>query len=829
MTRSRALLVVWVHLLVLWSFAFAQPLFDLLSDNPEFFVARGNTRADILLLASGLVLVPPTALLAIEAALLPLSKTASSSVHVLFVSLLASAFFVQLLGDVPLPGAVLLIVALALGAAFGLAYAGEHFVPSLLTVLAPAPAVFLLLFLVVSPVSKLVFPGEETSIGGVDIRDPAPVVMVVFDELSEVGLMDASRRIDAGRFPSFAALAGDATWYRNATTVADVTQLAVPALLTGENPDPDALPIAADNPGNLFSLLGGKYAFKVIEPVTDLCPARLCPENTRAPASRRLRGLVSDLSVVSLHLLLPEGLREGLPAVDRSFGNFRDEGPRVGAAARHARGDKFRVVHRFALEDRVRQLEQFRRGLDSSSRRPELHYLHVQLPHLPYRYLPSGQQYPVRALDPPGLRAETWSADSWLSQQAFQRYTLQLGYVDHFLGQVLDELRASGLYERSLVVVTADHGVSFGAGGSRRAVSRANVGEIAGVPLIVKAPRQARGRIDDSNVRLVDVLPTIAGHLGAKLPWETHGRSLLSGERSDSEPVVVRSTQGEAVGLPFRAYVRERDAAVRERLALFRSGGGFGPAVDLVGTSLEALPVGGGPNARVELDSPELYAFADPRKAVVPAFVTGRFSQGGRAGQTLAVSLNGVVEATTRAYRAEGGEVRFAAMVPPTSLRRGRNVVGVFAVQGNARSRRVVALSGGQAPVESFKLTKRGGRDVLVTVSGREIAIRRGAVLGAYENISFDYGEGRFAVDGWAASPDRGPAERVAVFVDGQLVLEGRPSVPRPDVAKELGPDTNAAGFELSGMVDRDSEVNRRSKARVFAIIGGSASELERR
>ena len=65
MTRGRALLVAWIHLLVLWSFAVAQPLFELLSDNAEFFVARGNTRADILLLAFGLVLLPPTALLAI--------------------------------------------------------------------------------------------------------------------------------------------------------------------------------------------------------------------------------------------------------------------------------------------------------------------------------------------------------------------------------------------------------------------------------------------------------------------------------------------------------------------------------------------------------------------------------------------------------------------------------------------------------------------------------------------------------------------------------------------------------------------------------------------
>jgi hypothetical protein len=42
-----------LHLGGLWALAFAQPLFDLLGRNAEFFVARGSTRGDILLLAFG--------------------------------------------------------------------------------------------------------------------------------------------------------------------------------------------------------------------------------------------------------------------------------------------------------------------------------------------------------------------------------------------------------------------------------------------------------------------------------------------------------------------------------------------------------------------------------------------------------------------------------------------------------------------------------------------------------------------------------------------------------------------------------------------------------
>ena len=53
-----------MHIAVLWTFAFAKPLFDVLADSPDFFIARGNTGADIVLFAVGVTLVPPTAFVA---------------------------------------------------------------------------------------------------------------------------------------------------------------------------------------------------------------------------------------------------------------------------------------------------------------------------------------------------------------------------------------------------------------------------------------------------------------------------------------------------------------------------------------------------------------------------------------------------------------------------------------------------------------------------------------------------------------------------------------------------------------------------------------------
>ena len=55
----------------------------------------------------------------------------------------------------------------------------------------------------------------------------------------------------------------------------------------------------------------------------------------------------------------------------------------------------------------------------------------------------------------------------WLIQQKYQRHLLQVEFTDRLLGRALDELHATGLYDRSLIVVTADHGESFGRPGQR--------------------------------------------------------------------------------------------------------------------------------------------------------------------------------------------------------------------------------------------------------------------------------------------------------------------------------------------------------------------------
>ena len=101
---------------------------------------------------------------------------------------------------------------------------------------------------------------------------PVPIVLIVFDELPLVSLLDGDRNIDPVLYPNLSALARDGVWFRNATTVSDYTRWAVPAILTGRRARPDAVPTAADHPDTLFSFLSRTHRLEVIEAATGMCP-----------------------------------------------------------------------------------------------------------------------------------------------------------------------------------------------------------------------------------------------------------------------------------------------------------------------------------------------------------------------------------------------------------------------------------------------------------------------------------------------------------------------------------------------------------------------------
>ena len=491
----------FLHVGTLASLSLAQPIFDLLSRYPQFPVAHRAGISQICLLVLLLCLVVPAAVVAIER-LLVRSAGDRFGVRGAGVALFVFPLALLVLKRIPeMPALFLVGIAALLAWLSRLAYLRFRSLRHYLTFLSPAMLVVPFLFLTGASVQRITAPTKPHGPALADGATDTPIVMVVFDELPAQSLLNRQGGIDSERFPSFAELAGQATWYRNAATVSHATQYAVPAILTGNRPKGDLgnLPNLGGHPNNLFTWLRNSHRLNVFESTTHFCPT--CPNSAPGPVQRMLP-LLLDLAVVYLHLVLPEDLASGFPDI------------------RH--GWTFPKPQKWWSAHPVRQFEAFLEALPEKGK-PGLNFIHVQIPHVPWIHLPSGKRHISSRKMNLFLQYERWRSDESLVTLAFQRHLLQVGFADRLLGRLLRKLRSSGLFDRSLIVVVSDHGASFRPGGSRRQITVNNFEDLLAVPLFLKFPNQKRGRVSDRSTLTTDIFPSLAGVLGVSAPWPTDG------------------------------------------------------------------------------------------------------------------------------------------------------------------------------------------------------------------------------------------------------------------------------------------------------------------
>jgi len=694
----------------LWSLAVAQPLYAVLQRNPEFFVAHRARLPQLLALVAIVSLAVPLILWAIRWLMGRAWPAAGTVLQVTIISMCAAAVASHALAialALPTPLHVAAVILAGLTAAWAyVEFAGARWCATALAVTVPvAPIVFL----GGTPMRAFVRPSDPTAAAAVPIKgQPPPIVLVIFDQLPLVSLMRDDGSIDADTYPAFGSLARDATWYRGATTVGELTGWAVPAILTGLPPLPTRLPTAQHHPNNLFTYLGSAYHYEVVEPITHLCPDRLCPPRTTSLAAQ-VSGMVADSSIIYLHAELPAGLRTRLPALTDNWKGF--------IVASHWQR---RWIGESRNDRRQAPLE-FIDGIDASDPQPTLYYLHALLPHEPYIYMRSGKQF-ADADNFYGLNAYgRWVDDDWPVLQEYRRHLTQVRYVDSLLGRLLDRLKRQQLYDQSLIIVTGDHGVSFRPGRSFKGLDGETLPDIMSVPLFIKLPGQHGGRIDDRNAQSIDIVPTISDLLDADLSWEAAGHSLLGAEPRQSTKTIYH--RGATLQLTIEAaqLAALRDAAVKRKTAIFGPSepGSMTPHLearpDLIGRRLSSLMVTDDSDVRVLLDDVERFRKFDPNGEVVPALLTGQAIdiEGHAVNATLAVVLNGVIAATTKTYQPVDGlrQGAWAAMLEPGVLRPGRNDVQVLVVRDAPKSVTFQrAYATGRFP-EQLDLASRGAAD----------------------------------------------------------------------------------------------------------------------
>lgn len=647
-------------LFALTALAIAQPLFEVLRPSPEFFVARNTTFAGMVLTAGVICLLLPLGLAALVRLVGRVSPRGGAAVHGALLMILVTLILLPPLKRAEL-GIASLPIAGILGLAAAVAYGALAWLRTFLAVLAPAALVVPALFLANPEIRGALVPGGAAGAMTRPAKTP-PIVFVVFDEFPVNSLLDEERRIDPVRYPHLAALARDAYWFPNASTVSSTTQFAVPAIVSGQHPmTPRAVPTLRFYPSNLFTMLGTGYRMHVFGRFLQLCAASTCHHDLEVPDDS-VAALLADLSIVWLNIVVPEPLSDRLPAVVGDWRGF--------ARRRHDTG--------------IERNSEFDRFLATIDGQPgTLSFLHSLTPHMLFEYVPSGRRY--RAQDyqitqhdrrPLFERASPEYADT-----LHQRLLLQVGFVDTLIGRLTARLRALGAYDSALIIVTADHGASYREGVARRNPRGANIADIMLVPLIVKVPGQPAGAILDDNVEVVDILPTIAEVLSAELPEPVSGRSLLDRARPPrTEKILIRHNGERVTRSTITDWAQHAGDSLERKLRRFGSG-----ATSLYMTpgtrDLEGVPLARMTRARrlgieVAIENEGRFARVRLESATLPLYVRGAV-KGAAPPVTVAVAVNGTIVASAASYQ-EGGNHVFGTVIPEQYLKDGEN--GIEAV-----------------------------------------------------------------------------------------------------------------------------------------------------
>ena len=313
-----------------------------------------------------------------------------------------------------------------------------------------------------------------------------PIYIFILDELPLISLLNDQEKIDPQRFPTLANFSQSATWYPNATAISSATDIALPSILSGILPEKKTNTGSFEQyPQNLFTLFSPTHTIHAIENTTRMCPSFIC----KAIIDKPYQLLIEDVAISYLYTIYPKDKLYKLPPInDRWIGFMRE--------LKNESLDKFGFSER--KNTFIKFINNFHDYPDNT-----LHFLHILLPHAPWRILPDLKLYGFYENDgTPGelnggaRRAETkhqWNNDLWATQLSWRKHLLQVGAVDKLLQLALDEIKQLKQYDQATIIITADHGSSFIPKYSRRYAHDENIPDIAAIPLFIKISQPENG------------------------------------------------------------------------------------------------------------------------------------------------------------------------------------------------------------------------------------------------------------------------------------------------------------------------------------------------
>jgi hypothetical protein len=341
------------------------------------------------------------------------------------------------------------------------------------------------------------------------------VLWVISDELSYPAAFAEDGTPRPG-LTNLQALADDATVYNHVYTAANFTDYAIPAMLNG---DVDLSAMSDSEIQQMRSSLGvipglsSTYSVVMESPVFSYdCSDATCASvgvGGDQTAVQRYWGFVKDTAAIAGKTALAAPFSNAFPAVDGKWSNFWDGGEEFG---NDPEGDTVQNV-----------VSGIRQVTTANPEAPFFAFWHTIRTHAPWVLDPEGKDiYPARVPIVDGAHMIGEEADETYTSDELKKLERRLWHYsvedfDRQLGTLIDDLKASGQYDNTMIVVTADHGAAMTDTADRRVGDdpEQRWSEIAHVPLVIKMPGQTTGDVNTDVHASGQIAGTVLKTVGA--------------------------------------------------------------------------------------------------------------------------------------------------------------------------------------------------------------------------------------------------------------------------------------------------------------------------
>jgi len=444
-----------------------------------------------------------------------------------------------------------------------------------------------------------------------------PVVLIVLDEFPGTALLKPDGSFQKERFPHLNALKNESAYYPYHSAASNFTLRALPAILSGIT-EREIKPQET-----LFDdFRKMKYRRLISSPLphlTHLCQRCIISKNYNYLAGIKIR----ETEFYSRSRLLAGGIND---------------------------------------------LKTIKEG--------DFSFMHAIYPHIPWDRFPDGKRYLDQEFGygiPNGYNPITGSNDKnakisadneILVEMAEQRFLMQAQFVDKIVGSVVKNIKASGNWDKTTLIITSDHGGAFTRESGRRTVDRnETLPEITNVPLFIKGPYQKEGLVSNQKTRAISLSKFILKNLRKK-------NTEFKGNNSN-----VKLWQGVEAGYfenTLNNYLQDRQAIIDRSAKRFPHNNIF---------ALNEF-YGKNPSRAMTVTQSNQIRINDQEKFNKVKLKSTEMRAGNISGQLnddkikeLFVTVNGLVAGSGKIYSSN----RFNIMVNPKFFREGKNIVKFYA------------------------------------------------------------------------------------------------------------------------------------------------------